>query len=248
MWFENQFFSADSDKGGKIIVPYGNIRIGRRAILITPGFAQLKSFTRKSESYSFDCSYILNHESLLFEKEAELIIKPILKINGNVCSLNVLKNTKVTLTTTSFVDDLSTTKTFDGLKSSNQKDISIKFQVPPNLASVSILVETEIKNISKRTSEKFSNSHKIMLATNNHDLRFYDCYFRKFKGEYYYYLLGKNGEPITGASVSFTFEHKVFNLESKDLMLDTDQDGKINLGHLTDINNVSANFNGPNGT
>jgi hypothetical protein len=110
MWFENQFFSADSDKGGKIIVPYGKYPSADEVILITPGFAQLTFFYRKSEFYSFDCSYILNHESLHFGKEAELIIKPILKVNDSVCSLNVLKNTKVILTTTSFVDSLSITK------------------------------------------------------------------------------------------------------------------------------------------
>jgi hypothetical protein len=133
------------------------------------------------------------------------------------------------------------------LKARNDRDFSIKFQVPPNLASIDILVETEVQNISKRNSEKLTNSHQIMLATNNHNLSFYDCYFRKFKGEYYYYLLGKNGEPITGATISFTFEHNVFNIKPKDLMLDTDQDGKINLGHLSDINYVSTNFSGPNG-
>jgi hypothetical protein len=110
MWFDNQFFPAKSDKGGKIIIPYGKYPLPSKVILITPGFAQLTSFIRKSESYSFDCSYILNHESLHFGKEAELIIKPILKVNDSVCSLNVLKNTKVTLTTTSFVDGLSITK------------------------------------------------------------------------------------------------------------------------------------------
>jgi hypothetical protein len=248
MWFNNQYFKSDPEKGGRIVIPYEKNENSGKCILINDGFAQLTEFRRRSENYSFDVAYIVNHESLLMGKEAEIILKPTLKVNDRKCNLNVLKNTKVTLTTVSFVDNMPVTKTFDNLSVSSDEDISVKFQVPPNLQSVSVNIETEVRNISKSTTEKLYHSHNINMSTQNSGLSFYESYLRKQKDDYYFYLLGKNGEPLFDAPVVFTFDHRIYSHISKSVTLNTDEDGKVNLGPLKDIRNVSTNFNGPNGT
>ena len=248
MWYKNQYFKADPEKGGRIVIPYEKKESSDKTILINDGFAQLTEFRRMSENYSFNVAYLVNHESLLMGKEAEILLKPCLKVNDRKCNLNVLKNTKVTLTTTSFVDNLPVTKVFDNIEVSNEKEISIKFQVPPNLQSVFIQIDSEVRNISKGTVEKLTNSHGIQMDTKSNNLSFYESYFRKLKGNYYYYILGKNGEPLSDINVSFTFYHSFYATKEVSVTLNSDDDGKINLGPLKDIRSVYASFEGPNGS
>jgi hypothetical protein len=158
-----------------------------------------------------------------------------------------LRNTKVTLTTTSFVDNLPATKVFDNLSVNSEEEISIKFQVPPNLQSVNILIEAEVNNISKGKKENLSSSHSIQMNTNNNTLNFYECYLRKLKDDYYFYVLGKNGEPLSNVNVSITFSHRIFTNRSSTAALHTDDDGKIKLGPLSNITSINTNVRGPTG-
>ena len=59
---------------------------------------------------------------------------------------------------------------------------------------------------------------------------------------YFYYALGKNGEPLKNVSVNFTFYH-ILHTNSVSSTLYTDIEGKINLGSLTDIHQIQSNFN-----
>jgi hypothetical protein len=81
MWYQNQYFKADSEKGGQIMISYEKQQSSGKAILINDGFAQLTEFRRMSENYSFQVAYVVNHESLLMGKEAEILIRPCLKVN-----------------------------------------------------------------------------------------------------------------------------------------------------------------------
>ena len=201
-----------------------------------------------SENYSFQASYIVNHESLLLGKEAQIIVRPILKVNDRKCSLKTLKNTKITLATQSFIEELVTTKVFDNLHPTSDEEIILTFQVPPNIQKIAIIVQTEVMNISKGNTENLTSTHEIELDTHSGENKFYDGYLRKMKDIYYYYLLGKNGEPLVDSPVSFTFSHMIYFNKMHSTSFNTDHEGKIRLGPLKNISTVSPTFNGPNGT
>ena len=247
MWYINQYFKVDPEKGGRIFILYEKNQTTNKTILIHDGFAQLTEFKRMSENYTFDVAYIVQSESLMMGKEAEILLKPCLKVNDRKWNLNILKDAKVTLTTTSFIDNLPVTKVFENLDVNSRQEISIKFQVPPNLQTVSLLVEAEVRNISKGVNDKLTHSHSINMETKNYTLAFYESYLRKLRGNYYFYVLGKNGEPLSDISVNFTLTHKYITSQTEVASLSTDADGKVNLWSLTNINTVSTYFNGSNG-
>ena len=76
MWYKNQYFKADPEKGGRIIIPYQKSQSSGKTILIHDGFAQLSEFRQMAENYSFDVGYIAHPESMLMGKEAEILLKP----------------------------------------------------------------------------------------------------------------------------------------------------------------------------
>jgi hypothetical protein len=82
MWYKNSYYKADTEKGGRIIIPYQKQESSGSAILIYDGFAQLAQFRQMAENYSFDCSYVAHPESMLMGREAEILLKPSLKVNS----------------------------------------------------------------------------------------------------------------------------------------------------------------------
>jgi hypothetical protein len=75
----------------------------------------------------------LNPESVLVGNNASILVKPVLTVNERPASADLLKKSKITLTTHSYVDNIPISKTFEDLKFNNNKELIIDFQVPPYL-------------------------------------------------------------------------------------------------------------------
>lgn len=148
--FDGNFYPAKPDRGGKIFIPYGKSTLNAKAILINNGFAQLCDFERQTERYSFSAWMHLNSESILIGNKASLLIKPALQVNSRQASLSLLKKVKVTLTTTSYIDNLPVTKNFENLTFSDEKDCVLEFQVPPHLGSITATLTCEVYNITQQ--------------------------------------------------------------------------------------------------
>jgi hypothetical protein len=87
------------------------------------------------------------------------------------------------------------------------------------------------------------HSRTFNLSTHEDDTSYYDGYFRRINGDYYFFLLGKAGEPIANADID--------RIELTPLVADklvfmeefaTDKEGKIKLGPLKEI--ISINISG----
>lgn len=182
IWYNNQYFKADTDKGGRILIPYEKYSSSDQAILVHEGFAHLEHFNRRSEEYVFDTNFILHPESLVMGNEATLLIRPKLTLNGRRCNnKDLLEKCSAILTTTTFVDNIPVTKTFDKLEVDDNNEIPIDFQVPPNLQHVKVTFNCEVKNITKGTTEKFSRHKEYSLSTNTNNVKYYECFLRKMK-------------------------------------------------------------------
>ena len=240
LYYRNEFFKADQDKNGKIIIPYEKYQTYGNAILVHNEFAQLVEFTRYSENFTLEVGYILNPESLIMSNQATVLLRPVLKVNGRKCSWESLTKVKATITTVSFVDKIPLSKTFEDLKLSNSTDLELTFSVPANLESVHIEFEATLFNISQQKQETLTSSHHVNLKTNNNRLCFYEAHLQKIEDEYIFILLGKNGEPISNIEVNFMMEHFVYLKSSKNISLTTDENGWIMLGSLDGIKNVQS--------
>ncbi len=98
----------------------------------------------------------MNPESILIGNKSNVLIRPTLRINDRITNIELLKNSKVTLTTNNYIDRIPVTKTFEDLKFKNNQEMIIDFQVPPYLETITILLETEIFNTTLQKTEKFS--------------------------------------------------------------------------------------------
>ena len=119
-----------------------------KAILLNKGFAQLCDFERQTENYNFTAWIHVNAESILIGNKASVLIKPSLQVNSRQASLSLVKNIKVQLTTTSYIDNLPVTKNFENLTFTDNKDCVLDFQVPPYLRDVRVSLTCDVYNIT----------------------------------------------------------------------------------------------------
>ena len=95
--------------------------------MIHNDFAQLASFTRKTEEYTFDATFYLHCGSVLVGSNTNVIVKGQLNINGRPANIEMLKNVSVVLTTYNYIDNLPVTKTFNELSFNADKELVLTF-------------------------------------------------------------------------------------------------------------------------
>jgi len=66
-----------------------------------------------------------------------------------------------------------------------------------------------------------------------------ELYFKKQDGNYYVFLLGKNGEPKPGVNIRVTVRHLKYPASPQEI-IKTDAEGKVKLGHLKNVREVEA--------
>lgn len=106
LWLDNKFYPSNKKENGAIYIPYSKgSNSSKNVILVHKDQAEFfEGFERQSETYDFDCFFHLNQESLLMGQEASLLIRPTLKIKGQKISTGLLKNCKVEMSLTNFID------------------------------------------------------------------------------------------------------------------------------------------------
>jgi len=244
IWMDNQYFKANVEKGGRIIVPYlpsgGNKTV--KAILLHQGLAQLVDFNRMEEVYQLKCGFYLLPESVIMGKNATIMIRPQLLINGRIGDLGLLKNIRCVLYTANYIDNIPSTKSFTNLTLSENNELLIRFQVGANIKEMRIEFSADIQNISKDTKETLSASHNFEFVTHTGDYSIAELYLRLNPAkEYELLVLGKNGEAIGNSQVRFNFSSNLFNY-NKEKTGYTNDKGVLRLGHMKGVKYFTAYF------
>jgi hypothetical protein len=195
IWIDNKYYPADLNKSGRIVIPFSQSQHLSKAVLVHGSVAQLVEFKRQSEEYTFKAGIFVLPESLITGKKASVLIRPNLLINGIKAPFNLLKNTKVTISTVNTIEQSTNTQTFENILISDDRDIEINFQVPPNLGELKIELSTEVYNASKEKEQSFVITKNFEMETFQNDNQSFELFLQNQQGNYELFILGKNGEP-----------------------------------------------------
>ena len=240
LWIDGKFYPADK-KDGSICIPYAKQRQVYKTIMINDDFAQLTEFDRKTENYdSFKVFYHLNFESMLVGSQAQILVKPILNINGRKTSVALLQNAKVTIKIKNFIDASEVTKTFENLRFKDDEDMILNFRVPPNVEDLVINMTAQVLNVTNAKMEtKDAASKQIDLRTWKDRANNKEFYLRKIGEDYFLNLLGRNGEGCAEKKLKLTLQYPGGEIRTE---LTTDKEGKVGLGKLPLVTDLSATY------
>jgi hypothetical protein len=231
IWLSGRAFTPGKD--GRILVPFST-RPGRQAIIVQQGeFSSRGEFIHAAEQYQLSAGFFVDREALVKRNITKVLIRPVLRVGGVPTSLKLLKEIKLTITSTDRFG-ISSRKDVNDLKLLEDQEAEYEFKVPENLARLSFTLTAKIRNISNNRDDTVSAGHA--LAINGIDqVGEVDCpHILRTDTGYIVELLGKNGEGRTGRPMQFEFKHRLFK-RSVHQNLQSDENGRCLLGSLTDI-------------
>ena len=226
---------------GCVKVPFEKTNKTYDCILMHENFAMKASYSVNMEKFSLAGALIFNEESFISGRMAKIIVRLRLNLNGVPVSLTKIQQARITLNTCT-VNDVTNTKVFEDLKLANDTDPCFEFLVPNGLNFVNVTFEGHVESVNNpKVNLSFSDNFLIDKRQNT-DL-FQQPFLIETKnassGERMFSieLRGRNGEPITEERLSL-YLMRASDRNVKTTLVDTDQEGRIEIGALENIESI----------
>ncbi|CAD8128767.1 unnamed protein product [Paramecium sonneborni] len=237
IWVDKQFYPIDKQRK-EILIPFGRTQQEQNAIIYHEGFSNLQSIKIEQESYQFKCTGIVAEESLIIGNQAKILLFPKLLGNQNAISLKLLQN--ITIQAQILNEELNPNVfTFDNVKFEDQKpyeiDIPIiKFQL------ISIQITCQIKSMTNKNQIiDLKDCYSIIQQEALDTEQFNNQYLQYTEKEgYSIYVLGIGGEPKKNVKLELSFQ--INHYKSYTEILQTDENGRIYLGNLENVVQLSS--------
>ena len=243
IWLDgHEFRPAQS---GKIVVPFGVANSTDTIVVSRGNVVSLNAWNQSSEDYEFSARFYVDRESLLTRKTAKLVIRPILKLNGERISVSKLEDVKLTLVSTDS-DGIASSKEVPGIKLVDDRDTMYEFDVPARTIALKMTLNAQVKVHSNgNEKEDVEASDSVNLNQIDRTDKIESLFLVKTGDTYALELRGKTGEPRPSRPIPLLLKHQDFKT-SFPITLKTDPEGRIQLGALNDIAFVQATT--PEGT
>jgi len=239
-WLDGRKLLPDP-KDGRIRVPF-TASPGRRPILLADpdgSFASLAQFDHGAESYRLDAQFHVEREQLLARREATLAVRPALLLGGEPIAPGLLEDTRLVITSTT-LDGIDTTTEVKSPTLSADRVFTHTFRVPERLASLRVSLQGRVPVLTRGgEKEDLEGSHSWQVNDIDRTDVIQGGYFSRFGPDHVFELLGRNGEPIPDQPIVLTLHRRGFD-HTESIALRTDERGRIALGPLDGIEEISA--------
>ncbi|MEZ6058002.1 MAG: hypothetical protein R3C01_14985 [Planctomycetaceae bacterium] len=249
VWISGHEYTANDD--GTIDVPFSTSPGRQPVVLSAPSdaaggdsFSALSHFEHEGENYQLTAGFHVERESLLTRKEAELIIRPGLTVNGTPVSLKLLEEITLTMTSTDH-DGIQASVNIPNVELFEDRETTHRFLVPPRLSAISFSLTAKIRLVT--TGEQIGVASSDQFTVNQIDKtdKIEDLHLLRSQEGSVVELRGRTGEPKGSRPVTFQFRHRDFR-DLIHVVLKTDPRGRVTLGKLDGI--VAVTATGPEGT
>ncbi len=242
IWLDGHNYT--SDENGRIIIPFTKKALMQDIVISANGISSLHKFFHDHERYQLRAAVLYNKEALIRSNPTEIAISPQLSLNGRPVDASILKNLSVEISLEKLGDNSSEIvekKVYSDLKFNNGKDIKIPFSIIQGIsvAKLGIKVSASVENISLNKTEQLNYTTGEAINYDSYISKIGDAYLRKVGDEYLIETIGRNGESLADHSVHLEFTNENFTKTIR-ANLQSDVNGKINLGELKDIKQIKV--------
>ncbi len=236
IWLGGREYSADRE--GAITLPYSE-RPGQQTILLRHGtLTTLEHFQHRAETYDFQAGLYVDRESLLRRSEAPLLIRPQLQVHGAPVSLKLLEMPVLSIRSTDR-HGVESTMDLRDLKFEEDRETVVPFQVPEDVVSLTFTLRARVESLSTGKKIDVSDERTYSLNGIESSEQTLDLHLARTEKGYVLNVLGKTGEPRPDFPVTLTIHHLYFTFQTT-TTLNTDAQGRVELGDLEDVPQISA--------
>ncbi|HVE41614.1 MAG TPA: hypothetical protein VNM14_17105 [Planctomycetota bacterium] len=236
IWLGGREYVAEKD--GTIAVPF-SAQPARETILLRHGEqTSLDAFDHRAETYQFTAGLFVDRESLIRRNEAQLLLRPSLRIHDAPASLTLIEDASLQVRSTDRFG-VESTMEIRGLELHEDRETVVPFQVPEDLVSITFTVRGRVENLAQGKKIDVSDSRSFTLNEIERTEKTEDLHLARTEKGFVLYVLGKTGEVRPDTPVTLAFAHNHFTFEMN-FTLQTDAKGRIELGPLEEITGIRA--------
>ena len=231
-----------ANKKGYIDMPFSDGASRQTAIISVGDFSCLQPFDAVRESYELKAAFHVDRESLTAGNEATVFVRPSLRIVGDhPILLSRLESSQLEIISTT-VDGNKSTKTITDFAIEESRDATATFRVPARLRAIQFVLRATIKGLTKQEINlAASDDFKINEIDSTNQIQ--DLHFLPTSKGYFVEVRGKTGEARPKQPVRVSL--KLVGLKnSVDVDLQSDANGRVDLGSLENVKTVSASLAG----
>ena len=230
-WLAGREFAPGED--GRILVPFTTAPRPETIIVQQGGFASLVTFNHLAENYELNAGIYVDRESLLRREKAQVVVRPVLLVNGRPASLRLLEDPRLVIQSVD-LRGISTEKQFPTVQLREDAETVCEILVPENTVSLTATLKARVQNLSLNQKQDLAGSATFTLNGIDRAPATQDLHVTRAAGGYVVELRGKNGEPLPGEPLACAFKHRLFR-EEVQASLQTDEQGRAWLGELAGI-------------
>ena len=238
LWYNDNKYNCDKEKG-YIGLPYkALVDSDNKVILVHNSYADITEIKRKTENYKLKGYFNLLNESIIPGNMLKVTFKPLLFANGREVSLDLIKEGTITvkMTKSENNDNLPLITVFENVTfKDDNKEYEFEVLIPPMMTEMKLVFKCEINNNTMGEKQSMSYEQNTKFETSNNKISI--PLFHKVGKNYIYEIIGRNGENITtkagfNANIGISTD---YYLKPVEVLLQYDQEGKLNLGELKNI-------------
>lgn len=231
IWMDGREYLPDTR--GQLMIPFST-NPGRKTMIIRQGdFASLQQFDHQGEDYQLSCGFYVDREALIEGKKAIVTLRPRLMINDMAADIALLQEATLVIST---IDNegVPAVKEVSDFKLFNDRESTFEFTVPEKLVNISFSLKGKVENLSRNRKDELSSGQSFSLNAISAAANTEAIMTRFSAGKYQALVLGRSGEAVADRPLNLEFKNKHFK-RTLVTSLQTDKNGKIDLGELPDI-------------
>jgi hypothetical protein len=236
IWFGGRDYTAD--KNGEILLPFSTAPGAHKVVMHRGNRSAIATFAHHAESYDLSGSMHVAREALIAGQKATIVVRPQLRLEGNAIALQLLTDPVLTIVATD-LDGTVTPKEVRDLKLTGDREVTYEITVPEHLQSLQVTLRGSVKDLNGKAVELSTQVMPFVVngidptpATSSPML------VRTPEG-YAVEVRGKNGEPKAGQTLQLHLRHQDYK-DLIDVPLQTDANGRAELGMLSGIESVQV--------
>ena len=210
-------------------------------ILVHDSYADLAEIKKTIEDYKLKGYFNILNESIIPGNMLKVNFKPFLFANGREASLELIKKGTITVEMEKNENNnkLPVSTVFENITfKDDSKDYEFEVLIPPMMTKMKFIFNCEINNIA--IGEKKSMSYEQDSGFDSSNDKISTILLHKIGKNYIVEEIGRNGENIATKAGEDATIYILTNYYSKEVkvLLQYDEEGKLNLGELKDVNCV----------
>lgn len=234
-----------ADDGGRIVVPEAELAARRTAVVRAPGATPeapglavpLALGPLRPDDLALDARFHVDRESLAAGRDAVVRVEPRLTRHGQPVPLELLQQPTLTLTAGLLGGATVERVIAAGVEPSGP--FTAPFHVPADARSLTFRLTGRVEVRADARPLELSAQRTLRINGIFDTPRIAAAFFTPVPGGHLLEVRGRNGEPVAGRTVPLRFRHRDFD-HPLELRLRTDADGRIDLGPLPDVSEVTT--------